>query len=112
MGYQNDREAFVAEFARHFPNASHWVATAFLRDASGAQRYNEITSSIDVGERELARLEKLDARRTVRIVNRAKKIGAKVEDGGDPRGCPFSLITPEGREIRVPGRGLPARCFR
>lgn len=112
MGYQSDREGFVMEFAKHFPKVGQDFAKAFLREASGAQRYNEITTSIDVGQAERERLEKADERRTARLVKMAASIGAKLEEGGDPRGCPFSIITPSGREIRVPGRGLPARCFR
>ena len=111
MGYQKEREEFTAEMVRHFPTCSMRTISAFLRGASGAQRYNEITSSIDVGEKELARLERCDERRTARLVKLAESIGAKLEEGGDPRGCPFSVVTPAGREIRCPGRGLPARCF-
>jgi len=113
MGYQKDRESFIAEFTKYFPNAGYSVALAFLRDASGAQRYNEITSSINVGEKELARLAAQDEKRRSRVTALAGKIGAQaVTFNGDPRGCPFSIITKEGREVRVPGRGLPARCFR
>lgn len=112
MGYQNDREAFIRQFTRAFPAAPYHAAKQFLREASGSQRYNEITSSIDVGEKELARLEKADTRRDERMEKLAASIGAKLETGGDPRGNPYRLFNAEGVEVSVPGRGLPARCFR
>jgi len=112
MGYQQDREAFINQFARVFPKAPFSVALTFLREASGSQRYNEIASSIDVGEKELNRLELADERRDLRVTMLAASIGATIETGGDPRGCPYILKNSEGAEVRVPGRGLPARCFR
>ena len=87
MGYQQDREAFINQFARVFPKAPFSVALTFLREASGSQRYNEIASSIDVGEKELNRLELADERRDLRVTMLAASIGATIETGGDPRGC-------------------------
>ena len=118
MTYQSERDEFLAAFGREFPNASRDVAAALLRAATGSQRYNEIASSIDVGARELARLEKREANRMLRVVGMLAMIGAKLIDGGDPRGFPFLIACPSGRTydfggrgLGVPGRGLPARCF-
>lgn len=112
MGYQKDRTDFLFEFSRTFPHAHQGIARALLRDATGAQRYNEITSSIEISEREAARLEKRDNARTARVQRCAAMIGAKLDENGDPRGCPFVLIAPDGHKVYVPGNGLPARCFR
>lgn len=47
------------------------------------------------------------------IMDRAARLGMKVDAQGDPRGNPFCLLvgTQEYR-LSVPARGLPARCFR
>jgi len=54
----------------------------------------------------------------VDYVDRLQRIGAKLIEGGDPRGFPFLIDCPShraydfgGRGLGVPGRGLPARCF-
>lgn len=112
MGYAKDREAFVAAFWRYFPASDGKDSGALLRAATSAQRYNEIVTSIDVGEKEMARLERADARRTERVRAICERIGATLEAIGDPRGHPYTLTTPDGRTLSVPGRGLPARCFR
>lgn len=111
MGYQREREEFFSLFSREFPKASIYDARLLLRDASASQRYNEIVSSIDVGERELARLEKADAARDARVGARVRAIGGELETGGDPRGNPYAIKCPSGRILSVPGRGLPAHCF-
>lgn len=112
MAYQKWREEFIAEFIRAFPKASYSVALALLRAATSEQRWNEIDCSIDVGEKEHDRLEKVSERRMGRVKALADKIGAGLDTNGDPRGCPFALIAPDGRKVYCPGRGLPARCFR
>lgn len=119
MGYQRDREKFIRQFARQFPKGSASDCLALLRAASGEQRWNEIDSSIEISDRERARLEKASERRMARVAKLCASIGAVLETGGDPRGCPFKLhpagTTREEAERRmglgVPGRGLPARCF-
>jgi len=119
MSYQRQREEFLVTFGAEFPRADHRAALALLREATGAQRYNEIVCSIDVGPAELARLERRDTARLFRVAEIARAIGAELIAGGDPRGYPFLLRCPSGRTydfggrgLGVPGRGLPARCFR
>lgn len=111
MAYQKWREEFLTDFAREFPKAGHRNALMLLREATAEQRWNEIDSSIDVGEKERARLERASERRMERVRIICERIGAGLQGNGDPRGCPFSIVAPDGREIAVPGRGLPARCF-
>lgn len=118
MSYQKEREFFLATFAREFPSASMDVARRLLREATGSQRANEILCSIDVGEREQARIEKREERRDARVAKLAESIGAKLKPGGDPRGFPYVLLLPSeatydwgGQGLGIPGRGLPARCF-
>ncbi len=118
MGYQKEREEFLVRFAREFPEAPITFAAALLRHASSAQRYNEIVTSIDVGQKELDRLERVSEKRRERVEAICQKIGAGVEFNGDPRGFPFFVKCPSGyandwgrRGLGVPGRSLPARCF-
>lgn len=112
MSYRKWREEFLHQFGRAFPNASHRTALALLREASAEQRWNEISCSIDIGERETARQERRAEARTERVRALCARIGATLDENGDPRGCPFTLKTTDGQEIPVPGRGLPASAFR
>ena len=82
-----------------------------LRDATGMQRRNEIQCSIDVGEAELARMERKDRAGEARVRAILATVQASPDFNGDPRGYPFSVIQPDGRAFGVPGVGLPARCF-
>lgn len=84
--------------------------TALLRRATRLHRSGEINCSIDVGEKELARLEKRDERDEAAVKKIAESNGATVTFQGDPRGCPFT-IEKDGKGCAVPGRSLPARCF-
>jgi hypothetical protein len=119
MGYDKERAEFLQDFGREFPNAPHNVALALLRAGTAEQRYNEITSSIDVGARELERLERASERRTERVRKLCERIGGKLIENGDPRGFAYLIECPSGRAydwgqrgLGIPGRGLPARCFR
>ena len=118
MSYQKWREEFIVEVSRVFPSCSYHKATEFLRAATAEQRWNEIDCSIDVGKVEHARMEKRSERRMERVAKLAATIGARVNPNGDPRGCPFALIGVNNDpmhncvSVSVPGRGLPARCFR
>lgn len=108
VSYSRWREQFFQEAGRL---GITWEdASRLLRAASTMQRVSEISCSIDVGERELARLEK----RADAAEKRSRKIvesyGLKLTSQGDPRGCPMAVVS-EGREYGIPGRGLPARCF-
>ena len=112
MGYQKWREEFIALFAKHVPQGRHSDALAFLRDSSAEQRWNEVYSSIDIGERETERQEKKSERRVERVRARAAALGLELDANGDPRGEPFTLLVgPTKMSLTVPGRGLPARCF-
>ena len=112
MSYRKWREEFLVRFSRLVPQGTRADAEALLRAATGSQRYNEITCSIDVGEAELARLERREENRTKRVRDLCAKLGVKLDENGDPRGDPYCLLVGE-REYRlsVPGNGLPARCF-
>lgn len=120
MGYQSDREEFIERFCRAFPGAMHGQSLIFLREATGAQQSNEIECSIQETDQQRLRRERADERRIKRVELAANKIGAcRVEWNGDPRGHPFALVyrrDVNGKEtemrLSVPGRGLPARCFR
>lgn len=119
MSYQREREEFLSAFAREFPNASAEVARLMLRNASAEQRYNEITSSIEVSEREAARLDKASQRRTERMRKLCRSIGAELIENGDPRGYSYLIKCPSGkttdwgnRGLGIPGRGLPPSAFR
>lgn len=118
MSYQKEREEFIAAFCREFPAAGYSTACWLLRQATASQRYNEIATSIDVGQAELDRLEARDQRRDERVRKVVEGIGGKLETNGDPRGVPYKIVCPSGfndswgsRGLCVPGRGLPARCF-
>lgn len=111
MSYRKWREEFIGQYMKFVPRANMADAQAFLRDATSEQRWNEISCSIDIGEAETARREKASDRRMERVASRAKSLGLGLETNGDPRGNPFTLIV-DGRQISVPGNGLPARCFR
>lgn len=118
MSYRQWREEFIHIFTQEFPKARLDEALLLLRAATSEQRWNEIACSIDVGERETARLEKASDRRMERVQAICDKIGAKLVPNGDPRGDPFFILPPSGkttdwgeRGIGVPGRSLPARCF-
>ena len=119
MSYQREREEFLSAFAREFPNARHEVALLMLRNASAEQRYNEICSSIEVSDREARRLDKASERRTERMRELCRSIGAELVENGDPRGYSYLIRVPSGRTtdwgnrgIGIPGRGLPASAFR
>lgn len=119
MSYQKEREEFIQAFGREFPNAPHSVCLAMLRNASAEQRYNEICSSIEVSDREARRLDKASERRTERMRELCRSIGAELVENGDPRGYSYLIRVPSGRTtdwgnrgIGIPGRGLPASAFR
>jgi hypothetical protein len=117
VGYQKDREEFIARFMSEFsdkPYADRAAAVrAFLRDASAEQRWNEVSCSFDIGEKETARQEKRSDARNARAKERAVKFGAELDTQGDPRGWAYCLlIGPEKRRLGIPGRGLPASAFR
>jgi len=113
MGYNKDREEFFGLFARLVPGGTNADALAFLRDASAEQRWNEISCSFDIGEKETARLEKRSDRRVIRVCERAKRLGLEVDSNGDPRGNPFCLLVgPNKVRLSIPARGLPASAFR
>lgn len=114
MSYKRWREEFISEAAQN--GYRYQEATAMLRAATSLQRSSEIQCSIDVGEKELARLERRDAAAEKRVTAIVTAHGHSVEFQGDPRGCPFTIkVKPEGqswtRSISCPGLGLPARCF-
>lgn len=116
MGYQADRERFFQQLTHHFPAATYHDARTLLRNASGEMRWNEIASSIDIGEKRTAQEEKKSAARVARVRAICARIGADLEEQGDPRGYPF-IIRPvadqgKGSGIYIPGRGLPASAFR
>ena len=118
MSYKREREFFLQRFGAEFPRAPMETAQALLRCATSAQRYNEIASSIEVSERESARLEARDKRNTERARRLAESLDAELIENGDPRGFPFLLACPSGRTydwgsrgLGIPGRGLPARAF-
>lgn len=113
MGYQTEREQFIRDFARAFPDAPYSACLNVLRTASAEQRWNEVYSSFDIGEKETARQEKRSERRIERLRQLAASIGAEIETAGDPRGNPFTIrkIGDTSAGLSVPGRGLPARCF-
>ena len=106
MSYQKERAFFLKQFAVEFPTAKYSDAIALLREGTGSQRYNEIACSVDVGERELARLEKRDDNRTKRVAAICKRIGAQLVENGDSRGFPFFLSCPSGRTYDWGQRGL------
>lgn len=119
MSYQKEREEFIVQFVRLFPKARHSDAEYLLRQASAEQRWNEIDCSIDVGEREHDRMEKASERRIERTRKFCSSIGARLITQGDPRGYPLQIKTAndpsddeQTRGLGIPGRGLPARCFR
>lgn len=112
MSYQSDRERFFQAFGREFGNGTVTDARMLLRWASAEQRWNEVQCSIDIGETQTAREEKLSENRIKRARALLDKLGADLDVNGDPRGWPFRIIKREGgRVIGVPGRGLPARFF-
>ena len=69
MSYPRWREEFIAQFCGSFDSAGSTIgdARALLRAATSLQRSGEIQCSIDVGERENARLEKRDERAQERV---------------------------------------------
>ena len=66
MSYQNDRERFLQAFGRAFGNATTTDARMLLRWSSAEQRWNEVQCSIDIGEAQTAREEKLSENRIKR----------------------------------------------
>ena len=112
MGYERDRQDTIAEIARFIPSMPMGDIRAALWNASAAQRESEIGCSIERTERQEKLAEAASGRRDARMAELAARHGVKLEIHGDPRGCPYAFVLPDGREIRIPGRGLPARCFR
>jgi hypothetical protein len=112
MAYSKWRNEFLFQFARKFPNARMADAMTLLKAATSEQRYHEIDCSINVGEVELSRLEKASESRKVRVLELCERIGARLDHCHDPRGAAYTLIAPDGSSVAVPGKGLPARCFR
>lgn len=113
MSYQSEREQFLVQFGREFPNQPIGVALKLLRESSAEQRWNEVYSSFDIGEKETERQERKSERRAERVRKLAESIGCKLDTNGDPRGNPFCLLLPPSdKRMSIPSRGLPASAFR
>lgn len=118
MSYQKEREQFIARFMStpefvHIQYGERFsICLLLLRNASAEQRWNEVSCSFDIGEKETAKQERMSNRRGIRVATLAQRLGAKLDAQGDPRGNPYCLLVGP-REIRlsIPARGLPARCF-
>jgi hypothetical protein len=61
------------------------AALALLRAATSEQRWNEISSSIEISERETKRYELASERRTARVRKLAESIGSKLIENGPAR---------------------------
>jgi len=121
MGYSyaKDRESFISAMSREYPAITHAEILTLLRAGTAENRWNEIDCSIDIGDRERARQERRSENRLARVKAICDRIGATLNPNGDPRGYAYYITLPSGktndlggRGLGVPGRGLPARCFR
>jgi len=117
MSYKKWREQTISELG-HI-GIGYDLAVWLLRQATTIQRISEIECSIDVGEAELDRLQRRSDSAVARVTERLQEWGQghTVSFQGDPRGCPFKITHRKpgesfDREIAIPGRGLPSRCFR
>jgi hypothetical protein len=110
--YKSAREEFLSLFAKLIPNGRHADALSLLREATAEQRWNELYSSVDIGEAETARQEKRSEKREARVRALAEKLGCKLDAQGDPRGNPYLLLVgPQEHRLSIPAKGYPASFF-
>lgn len=91
-----------------FGEKLHWTEEDIRRALSASttmQRTAEIECSVEMGDRESARVAKRGESAEKRLREIAAKYGATVEWSGDPRGCPSIVYPPregEGFTRRYP----------
>ncbi len=82
-----------------------------LSAATTLHRLAEVSCSVEVSDRETARMERREASAEARVRSIVAEVpGATVEMQGDPRGCPFG-VTVNGRTEWVPGRPYPSAVY-
>ncbi len=82
-----------------------------LSAATTLHRLSEVSCSVEVSDRETARMERREKAAEARVRSIVSKVpGASVDFQGDPRGCPFG-VTVNGRTEHVPGRPYPSAVY-
>jgi hypothetical protein len=82
-----------------------------LSAATTLHRLSEVSCSVEVSDREQARMERREKSAEARVRSIVSEVpGASVDFQGDPRGCPFG-VTVNGRTEYVPGRPFPAAVY-
>ena len=113
MSYRKWREEAIYECALY--GISRVDTQALLTIANRRQVSNEIACSIPETDEQREKRERNDERVAARLHEIADRIGWTVDEGGDPRGCSVKLLRGKGQgqiTLYIPGRGLPARCFK
>lgn len=118
MSYNQDRDATIAALTEC--GASLATCRGILAAATTLQRISELTCSVEMSERETARLERREANAEERVHRLAATFGARADFNGDPRGYVVRLILPSGKYNTwggaesgwgVAARGYPASRF-
>lgn len=109
MAYMRWRDETIAGLSRM---GFHGSAIArLLSAATTLHRLSEVSCSVEVSDREQARMERREKSAELRVRSIVSEVhGASVDFQGDPRGCPFS-ITKDTRTEGVPGRPFPASVY-
>lgn len=105
MSYQKERESFIARIVSESCNVGGNIRTAtalargILRDAATHNRIAEAECSIEMSEREAARVARQSEACERRIVARLAELGpgfSVAEFSGDPRGATVKIRVPSG----------------
>jgi len=90
---------FIAIMAKELPQKWSGEAVSIwcrlmMRKSTTLNRINELTSSVQMSDQEIARLEKLDDRTTEAAKKQLTEVGMSAEFGGDPRGAAIKIQVP------------------
>lgn len=111
MSYETWRYDFLVIFKKEFPDADEGDAGKLIRLANKCQKWNEKVCSIPMGEVEQLKEEDRDGLRIIQAKLIIDRLGGVLKDNGDPRGFPFQIIPPSGKDydfgggFGVPGKG-------
>lgn len=112
MSYQYDRGIFV-EVMRN-EGVPYGVSILVMRHANTIQRIAALECSVEMSEREAARVEKRAAACERRIAEILAPYNVTADFSGDPRGCCVKVRLPSGRANSWGGDGLycvPSRDY-
>jgi hypothetical protein len=112
MTYQREREMFLGRWAQY--GREYGEGRAILRNANTLQRIAALMCSVEMSERETARVEKRSDNAERAILKTVQTVpGWGADFQGDPRGACVKLLPPDGYTDSWGGSGwcVPTREY-